>query len=341
MSTLSLEEKVNRVIRFLEYIHGPDVLNEHGEIKPKPSEGFVKPGGWGASDDPTSWKLTNMRDKPALFKVTDSAGKNVATDFSSKQTAQQYIDYHKSIYDEEKPEPEEPEPEPEPEQPTPEGSSTTKDGVIVPVAIKGAWKYTVKEDWRDGGARFNMPGAGTSNVMVGYFTATEDGGDEVSAKDLMGRHTGSAGDPESYMGCGYDLGCPVGGGKPRMRAECPHPKYTSTLKDTEFVGNALSFVGKWRGMMLVCQQESTGVRLVWYQDQGDNETKPANKWVKIYEYLDDGKIKKLSGGGFEGDIFPIKNLDHTKGTAQCVWRIDETPGLKQKWLAVAEINRAQ
>jgi hypothetical protein len=336
---LTTDQKLDRLIKFLEGIYGPDILDE--EVPPivKPAEGKVKePDGWGANKDPATWSITNMRDFPALFKIVDDKGINVATDFSSEKTAQHYIDYYKSIYKDPEPEePEEPEKPEEPQEPPQEGESITKDGVKVPVKVKGSWNYTVKEDWRDGGARFNMKGAGLSLVTVGAFTATQDKGDEISPKVLMGRHTGSAGSPESFMGCGYDMGIRVGGGKPRMRAECPHPKYTSALKDPIVAESALSMVGKWRLYMVIVKQEANGVRLQAFQDQGDDETKPANEWKKIYEYFDTGQIAKIKESGLDLKFFPIKNLDHTKGTAQTVWRCDETPGLKQKWMAVAEI----
>jgi hypothetical protein len=340
LSKLTTDQKVDRLIKFLETIYGPDLLDEEVPPVVKPAEGKVKePSGWGANKDPATWTITNMRNFPALFKVVDDKGVNVATDFSSQRTAQAYIDYNKSIYKEPDPEPE-PEPEPEP-QPGggggAEGESVTKDGVKVPVKIKGSWSYQVKEDWRDGGARFNMPGAGTSLVTVGCFTATQDKGDEISPKVLMGRHTGNAGSPESYMGCGYDGGIRVGGGKPRMRAECPHPKYTSALKDPIVAESALSMVGKWRLYMVIVKQEDKGVRIQMFQDQGDCETKPANQWKKIYEYFDTGQIAKIKESGMDLKFFPIKNLDHTKGTAQTVWRCDDTPGLKQKWMAVASL----
>jgi hypothetical protein len=58
------------------------------------------------------------------------------------------------------------------------------------------------------------------------------------------------------------------------------------------MNQGLSFVGKWRGMMTIVTQETKGVRLQWFQDQGDSESKPANKWVQIYEYLDNGKNRQ-------------------------------------------------
>ena len=137
------------------------------------------------------------------------------------------------------------------------------------------------------------------------------------------------------MGCIYDLGIPVGGGTARMRAECPHPDYTKTLNGALVANKGLSFVGKYRGMMTIVKQEVKGVRIEWFQDQGDCETKPANQWVKVYEFFDDGtKISGIQGA----NKFPIRSLAHAKGTEQNTWRIDKTPGLKQKWIAIAELD---
>ena len=60
----------------------------------KPTEGIEKSGG---NKDPTTWIIVNMKDDPAKFKVVDDANKNVATDFTKKEIAQQYIDYYKSV----------------------------------------------------------------------------------------------------------------------------------------------------------------------------------------------------------------------------------------------------
>src|SRR3954470_3580547 len=60
-----------------------------------PDTGYVKPGGWGANTDASTWKVVNMKDTPNLFKVVDSAGKNVAVNFRTQVGAQAYIDSHK------------------------------------------------------------------------------------------------------------------------------------------------------------------------------------------------------------------------------------------------------
>ena len=211
----------------------------------------------------------------------------------------------------------------------PPGSSTTKDGVTVPFKIKGEWDYEYETNERDGGARYNMNAAGTSLVMVGYFTMS-GGDDDVAAKLLGGRHTDSA----PYEGCVYDPAIQTDNGQPRLRAECPHPDYTGNL-DLDFSKQGISYHGKWVGTMAVAIQEQNGVRIQMFQDQGDNEVRPANQWVKVLEFFDDGtKVSGIEGA----DRFPIRELPNN---AQNTWRIDESPGLQEKWLAIAEIDVSQ
>jgi hypothetical protein len=61
------------------------------EVITRPTEGKVKPGGWGGNVDPDYWTVEQMKDNPALFKIIDKDGKNIATDFSTKEIAEQYI----------------------------------------------------------------------------------------------------------------------------------------------------------------------------------------------------------------------------------------------------------
>lgn len=99
-------------------------------LLPKPAEGYEKPGGWGANKDPDTWTITRMKDDPTKFKVVDDKGKNVATHFTSKESAQYYIDYHQQIEGEGE-EPNEPGekpdvPIPEPEPPAQQEGTTVK-----------------------------------------------------------------------------------------------------------------------------------------------------------------------------------------------------------------------
>ena len=281
-----------------------------------------------ANKDAKLWKVVSMKDDPTKFKVVDDKNINVADLFISQATAQQFIDYHKWKQAQPAPTPEPtPSPTPNPEPtPAPAGSSTTKDGVVVPFKVKGEWKYNFTKDARDGGARYNGPAAGTSLVMVGYFTATS-GSDDVAAKLLGGTHTEP---PREYEGCCYDPAIKVDTGAVRMRCECPHPTYSANIP-LDFSKQGIGFHGKYVGVMAVAKQEVTGVRIQLYQDQGDNSTKPANQWVKLIDHINKGPIPGLAGG----NRFPIRQL---VSSAQNTFRIDETPGLNAKWLAIAEID---
>jgi hypothetical protein len=213
-----------------------------------------------------------------------------------------------------------------PQNPPPGGASTTRDGVTVPFKIKGQWDYEYETDKRDGGARYNMNAAGTSLVMVGYFRSS-GGSDDVSMKILGGRHSDSV----PYDGCIYDPAIAVNSGQPRLRAECPHPDYTGNL-DLDFEQRGVSIHNRWVGFMAVALQEQAGVRIQVYQDQGNNDNQPANQWVKVLEFFDDGtKVRGIEGA----DRYPLRVLP---ATAQNTFRIDETPGLQEKWLAIAEID---
>jgi hypothetical protein len=156
------------------------------------------------------------------------------------------------------------------------------------------------------------------------------GDDDVAAKLLGGRHTDSA----PYDGCVYDPAIQTDNGQPRLRAECPHPDYTGNL-DLDFSKQGISYHGKWVGTMAVAIQEQNGVRIQLFQDQGDNEVRPANQWVKVLEFFDDGtKVSGIEGA----DRYPLRELP---ASAQNTWRIDESPGLQEKWLAIAEIDVSQ
>ncbi len=102
---LTTDQKVDKLVEFLTEIYGDNILEDKpDQPKPpvlKPAEGtyVVKEGGWGALQNPNTWKVVNMRDYPELFKIVDAPGKNVATNFTTEALAQQYINYFKSTWE--------------------------------------------------------------------------------------------------------------------------------------------------------------------------------------------------------------------------------------------------
>ena len=123
-STLTVEQKLDKLIEFLETIYGPNLIGDKPEPQPpvlKPAEGsyVIKEGGWGAIENPNTWKVVNMRDYPELFKIVDAPGKNVATNFTTEAIAQQYINYFKSTWEQDDdPQENEPGAEEKPPEPT-------------------------------------------------------------------------------------------------------------------------------------------------------------------------------------------------------------------------------
>ena len=102
--SLTTEQKLDKVIEFLETIYGPNIVGDRPEPQPpivKPAEGTVKEGGWGAIANPNTWKVVKMRDFPDLFKIVDAPGKNVATNFTTEAIAEQYIKYFKANWEQE------------------------------------------------------------------------------------------------------------------------------------------------------------------------------------------------------------------------------------------------
>ena len=131
-STLTVEQKLDKLIAFLETIYGPNLIGDKPEPQPpilKPAEGsyVIKEGGWGAIENPNTWKVVNMRDYPDLFKVVDAPGKNVATNFATEAIAKQYIDYFKANWEQDD-DPQQNEPGAEEKPPEPSKPAEGADG---------------------------------------------------------------------------------------------------------------------------------------------------------------------------------------------------------------------
>jgi hypothetical protein len=132
-SNLTTEQKLDKIIEFLETVYGPNIIGDKPEPQPpivKPAEGTVKEGGWGAIENPNTWKVVKMRDYPDLFKIVDAPGKNVATNFTTEAIAEQYIKYFKSQWEQDD-DPQENEPgaeekPAEPSQPVTDGDGPYK-----------------------------------------------------------------------------------------------------------------------------------------------------------------------------------------------------------------------
>lgn len=75
-------------------LHGTAIPPPPPQCPPLPNDGRPQPSK-GANTDATKWKVVPMKDDPSLFKVVDENNINVADQFDSQVTAQQYIDHFK------------------------------------------------------------------------------------------------------------------------------------------------------------------------------------------------------------------------------------------------------
>lgn len=274
----------------------------------KPTEGTIKPGGWGANTDVATWKIVNMKDDPKLFKVVDSTGVNVATHFSTKDIAQQFIDYMKS----------QPKPD-EPTEPTEPGTGTPSAFGVTSLFGNGTVYTNPKLNNRDDGKRRDFVNVKTPSVEItGYFALTSPIDDEVSGKWSTLNHSGS-----NITNC-YDLGVKTTGGRSRFRFEQKHPEYTGNLAEGQTPAPVLG--DKFIGYKFIKRVVGNNVNLQIHVDTGDNEgDTPANQWKKIFDFTD-------------------TKYNRTEVQPYATIRIDDPAkkGLKQlkeKWIHCQEINQ--
>jgi hypothetical protein len=247
----------------------------------KPTEGFIKPGGWNADlVNKAAWVVVNMRDFPEQFKVVDAAGKNVATNFTKKETADNFIAYFQTHDFPPKDTKPPVEPPVEPPEPTPGGSGIDKNGVKLLVSNGGEITYEIKNNFRDDGKRYDVNvGQWPSSEATAYFRFTKDPvDDEVSIKWSEKSHSGS-----NDVQC-YDTGTDIKSGKTRMRFENPHPSYSGNIGGGQGTPQGTKWIG-YKGVKQVNADGTVTIKL--WQDTGDNEgDKPANQWKETYSHTD-------------------------------------------------------
>ena len=139
--------------------------------------------------------------------------------------------------------------------------------------------------------------------------------DEVSIKWSETKHSDG-----NQVQC-YDSGVSIKNGKARLRFENPHPDYSGNLGSGQGEPMKAGKYYGYKGTKTVVPNKSVTITL--YQSTGDNETKPANDWKKIFEYTDT-KYKRTGAHPFV--TFRVDDPDK-KGQ----------PNLRKKWLSVAKI----
>lgn len=313
-------------------------LPEPVEEPTRPTDGRIKVNndtkvkGWGADYEKGAafWKVEQMKQNIRFYKVVDKEGVNVADMFHSPDNANVFINWYKwkqganaEKEGDNQPDPD-PEPRPRPEPPKPPGptpqpggTGTDKNGVQLLVSKGGDINYTVKNNFRDDGKRFDANvGDWSSSEATAYFRFTKDPvDDEISIKWSEKSHSGNA-----DVQC-YDTGVKIKTGKTRMRFEQPHPEYSGNIGGGQGEPQGTKWIG-YKGAKIVNGDGTVTIRL--WQDTGDNEgDKPANNWKEIYSHTD-SKYKRT--GAHPYVTFRVDDPDK-KGQKN----------LEIKWVSIAKI----
>ena len=305
----------------------PDVPNPEDPVKP--TEGTIKEGGWGANMDPKTWVRTVMRNPSTQFKVVDGAGKNVATNFTTPQNADNFITYFQR----------------HPDEvsklngsdsnggtsgggsggnggsgggvnPGGNGGGTVTPGADEVAGIKIPYKTTGKvrvDDWHynaNDGLRADFEGnpkdgSFTNNVAVFYgtFVGPITTKEDRAVKWSWARHTGSGTRVNTYI-----VNIRNGDGATRSRMEVDHPNGYETMVDWgdhEAKGNAAKTGQLWgimgvrRNVVGAADGKVKAVRLELYEDQGIVDNKPGNQWVKLLQHDDTKYLTTTYPNGME------------------------------------------
>jgi hypothetical protein len=263
------------------------------EVITRPTEGIVLHGGWGGDQDPDNWKVVPMKDKPEKFKVVDDKGTNIATDFSTKAIAQQYIDWFKINENPDEQDPEPPQPGTgggggEPEKPA-EGYT-----VVGPYPAVGKELGTIKRRAvrhyqsnapDDETVELNAKGIKyRKHQLVTYVTMNKIEHDDTMSQKIGGTHMGTGWFVNSIE---FESGlCGIG-------VEKKHPTTShNDVKGTK-IGSILN--------------KKIGMASVYFADE--------NK-VELWTDTGDGKWKKQVEGT------NVKGFNPKATTFECQLRID-------------------
>jgi hypothetical protein len=280
LSSLTTDQKLDKVIKFLETIYGPDLIDGGvAEVVTRPTEGKIKPGGWKANTDPDNWKVEVMKDNPALFKVVDNDGKNVATDFSKKEIAEQYIKWFVINENPGEAEPEEPKPGEEP-KPTPAGQlgpyKTT--GKEITTTKRRAVRHYASGKDDDETVELNGKKIPFDNYQfINTVTMGKMNHEDNISTKLGGVHMGGSG--------WYDHGVSIMAGQTCLGTEPKHPDTNACIKKGAKIGDL--------------RDKEVMITATYFKQEDRTElwTKlPGEQWVKQLEAVGLDGLDPSDGG---------------------------------------------
>ena len=278
MSSLTTEQKLDKVIKFLETIHGSNFMEGGAEVVTRPTEGKIKPGGWKANTDPDNWSVTSMKDNPKLFKVVDNNDKNVATDFTTREIAEQYIKWFVINENPGEAEPEEPKPGEEPKPVTGQLGPYKTTGKEIETTKRRAVRHYASGKDDDETVELNGKKIPYENYQ--FITTVTMGKmnheDNISTK-IGGVHMGGSG--------WYDHGVSIYEGQTCLGTEPRHPQTNACIKEGAKIGDL--------------RNKEVGITATYFKQENRTElwTKlPGEQWVKQLEAVGLDGLDPSDGG---------------------------------------------
>ena len=256
---------------------------------PKPTEGIVKPGGWGASQDAKGWTVTNMRDPTTEFKVVDSSSPpiNVATNFTTENNARTYIAWHQWKQRQSEPGPG-PGPTPVPTggeiYPTKPGTQPRTDFKYKRTMTNQSSQKNIPRDtfWMDGWDKMNQE-------CTGIFKIDWSKDDEFDWKLCGGNHSSS----NAKAGRCYPIGVETGGGAFLAKEYPEHPKtpkFFNKIKKAPGAPTVGNINHKFIGLKAITYVKNNNLNIECWVDTDplDASGNAKNGWKKYFTAVDDG-----------------------------------------------------
>lgn len=267
--------------------------------QPPAEQGTVKPGGWGANTDPSTWKVTQMKKPNDEWKIVDDNGKNVATNFTTQEAAQAFVYWSKDGNT--------PPPTTEPPVTIPpttggEGGDQGKDqfGISKLFADKPGGvvvtQGTVEHKTRNYAS--GAPSEPTVELTIEMPSGHQQDMECTAIVTMPGMQHNDTIDwkvrgPGHSDGSGKNWYCidqeTDGGHKITLKTEKPHPKYfdNSNLTTNYFVVPNISKAKfGWKGV--VVNKSPTDVYIAcWINMTPENES----GWRKVWDCHDTGQVK--------------------------------------------------
>jgi len=301
----------------------------------EPTHGTIKEGGWGGNPDANTWQIINhQKTNKHLFKIVDNLQKNIATDFPTKETAQNFINWYKTH-----PFPPVPDVPPDPAHNMIDpNAKTDAQGIVMLYAPKQDGQVITqdmtfqKESSHNSGDRTSLYAkkkyTANSGEITEYFSMNLSKDDEQNAPKLLsGGHTGSGLSDTTRQGRCYAAGINQNGSLHLAKEWPAHPTTPKFYDKIQYKDQNWKKLGniknKLVGMKIVYYPVESGnkkgMHIEWWFDKKGLQTqKIENDWQQMAWADDFGDwegepLLENQGVKFKGKVLGMYiRIDHIK-----------------------------